>query len=262
MRLLNYEKPTSLSEAYELYNATKDSVVIAGGAYARLQERTISLGIDLEKLKLDTIDITIDQVSIGSMVTLRVLETHKQLNQEMNAVFKKATQQIGGVQLRNIATIGGSICGRYPFSDIIPPLLAMDAQLYFFDSGIISLEEYLEEPFERDILTKIVINKNQLCSFQCFKKTYKEFSVLNVALNRKGDYWKLVVGARPGRAMVARETSKYLKNNDSIDEIYEILRNEIPLGSNFRGGKKFRQILMKELFGKAYQEVVKYGSNT
>ena len=59
------------------------------------------------------------RISIGARVTLRELEQHVGLNTYTHDAVKNAVKDIVGVQFRNMATIGGSIWGRFGFSDVL-----------------------------------------------------------------------------------------------------------------------------------------------
>ncbi len=50
---------------------------------------------------------------------LRQLETHEGLNRYLMVCFRECTRNIVGVQMRNCATVGGSIFARFGFSDIL-----------------------------------------------------------------------------------------------------------------------------------------------
>ena len=49
-----------------------------------------------------------------------------------NGAVKEALRHIIGVQLRNTATVGGSVWGRFGFSDVITLLLAMDTLVVLY----------------------------------------------------------------------------------------------------------------------------------
>ena len=49
------------------------------------------------------------------MVTLRQIETNESLNNFFDNTIKEAVESIVGVQFRNMATVGGSIWGRFGF---------------------------------------------------------------------------------------------------------------------------------------------------
>lgn len=66
------------------------------------------------------------------MVTLRELETNKLLNELTYGAFSESVKHIVGVQFRNLATVGGSVFGRYGFSDIITLLVALNAEVQLY----------------------------------------------------------------------------------------------------------------------------------
>ena len=72
------------------------------------------------------------------MVSLRQLETDTGLNAYTQGAVKDAVKDIVGVQFRNLATVGGSIWGRFGFSDVLTVFLAMDTEVELFQ-----VEEFL-----------------------------------------------------------------------------------------------------------------------
>mgnify|MGYP000311497906 CR=1 FL=1 len=113
-----YVKAQSLEEAWKL-NQGKKNRILGGMLWMRLGNGTISTAIDLCDLGLDTIEETDEEFSIGARVTLRELEQHVGLNTYTHDAVKNAVKDIVGVQFRNMATIGGSIWGRFGFSDVL-----------------------------------------------------------------------------------------------------------------------------------------------
>lgn len=69
------------------------------------------------------------------MCTLRQLERHAGLNALVNNVFEFAVHDIVGRQLRNTATVGGSIYGRFGFSDVLSAFLALDSYVELTGAG-------------------------------------------------------------------------------------------------------------------------------
>lgn len=118
IRFKNYVKAENLEEAFAL-NQKKSSVIGGGMMWLKVQSRVKMTLVDLSGLGLDGIEEKEDEFSIGAMCTLRQLETHEGLNACFNGVFKECTRSIVGVQFRNGATVGGSVFGRFGFSDII-----------------------------------------------------------------------------------------------------------------------------------------------
>lgn len=88
------------------------------------------------------------------MTPLRALETHPGFNAYTQGAAARALESIVGVQFRNLATVGGSIFGRFSFSDVLTLFLALDAQVELFQRGTVPLEEFVQMPPDRDVLVR------------------------------------------------------------------------------------------------------------
>jgi CO/xanthine dehydrogenase FAD-binding subunit len=66
------------------------------------------------------------------MVSLRDFEMSLLVKNIQGGILVSAVSQIMGVAFRNGATVGGSVAGKFPFSDLITPLLALDTTLIFY----------------------------------------------------------------------------------------------------------------------------------
>jgi aerobic carbon-monoxide dehydrogenase medium subunit len=66
-------------------------------------------------------------LSLGSLVTIRTLELHPLIQQYYPALSQAATT-FAGVQIRNLATVGGNICNASPSGDTLPALIAYGAE--------------------------------------------------------------------------------------------------------------------------------------
>lgn len=140
----NYVRVKNLEEAYTL-NQKKGSMILGGMLWTKMQDRTIQTAIDLCELGLDRIDENADAFFIGAMVSLREIELHEGLYAYTQGAVRDALKDIVGVQFRNLATVGGSIWGRFGFSDVLTMFLAMDTYVELFQGGIIPLQEFAEK---------------------------------------------------------------------------------------------------------------------
>ncbi len=176
MKLESYVKALSLEQAYELLKE-EDSVILGGGAWLKLSDQKKKLGIDLDGLDLNNIREDEEYIHIGSTVTLYQLETSEVLKGICDGILSRSASMIMGVQVRNIATIGGTVCGKYGFSDLIPSLLALGASLVFFNTGVVSLEEFMNRKGKPgDILLEVLVPKlNGRGYVEAFKKTSIDF---------------------------------------------------------------------------------------
>lgn len=185
VRFKNYVKAGSLSEAYEL-NQKKSSIVGGGMMWLKLQNRVKMTLIDLSGLGLDTIEETDEEFRIGCMCTLRMLETHEGLNTYFEGVFKECTRAIVGVQFRNGATVGGSVFGRFGFSDIMTCLMALDTYVELYQGGVVSLKEFNHMKYDRDILVRIIIKKDgRRAAYAAQRRSGTDFPLIACCVAKK-----------------------------------------------------------------------------
>ena len=144
LKIKEYVKVNSLEEAYEL-NQKKSSRVLGGMVWMKMMNRSVGTAIDLSGLGLDTVKETEDEFVIGCMTSLRTLETHAGLNACTDGAVRESLRHIVGVQFRNCATAGGSIYGRFGFSDVLTMFLALDSYVELYKGGRISMEEFAEK---------------------------------------------------------------------------------------------------------------------
>ena len=118
LTIKEYRRAESLEEAWQL-NQKRSNRILGGMLWLKMCKMNVQTAIDLSGLGLDGIEEREDCFSIGCMATLRQLETHPGLDQYTNGAIREALRHIVGVQFRNVATVGGSLFGRYGFSDVL-----------------------------------------------------------------------------------------------------------------------------------------------
>lgn len=261
-------RPETIEEAYEVLVSRKNNAVLGGCAFLRLGSQRIGTAIDLAKLNLNYIKEQAGYIEIGAMATLRDLEINPLLNRHFNGVLPKAAANVIGVQFRNIATVGASVYSKYGFSDIITPLLALDTEVELSKGGRMPLDEFLNRPHERDILTRIFIRKNERsAAFHSLRTSASDYPVLNTAASSFKNQWRIVVGARPSRAAIASAASAELAQGAidtvSLERISSLAAQELSFGTNGRGTAAYRQSMSRVLIKRAVLEVLNaHSSNT
>jgi aerobic carbon-monoxide dehydrogenase medium subunit len=65
---------------------------------------------------------------VGAAVTARELECDRRLQAPAWRGLAESGALVGSVQVRHLATVGGNICNAAPSADMIPPLLALEAE--------------------------------------------------------------------------------------------------------------------------------------
>ena len=249
MRVIReYKRAESLEEAWQL-NQKKSNRVLGGMVWLKMGKMQIGTAIDLSGLGLDTIEETGEEFRIGCMCTLRMLETHEGLNTYFQGVFKECTRAIVGVQFRNGATVGGSVFGRFGFSDIMTCLMALDTYVELYQGGVVSLKEFNHMKYDRDILVRIIVpKKNAKFSYQSVRISQTDIPVLTCASVKDENGYRFAIGARPARAQIyAQPVDK------TAEQMAEAVRAEIKTGSSLRGSAEYRRHLAGVLVRRAAQ---------
>ena len=83
-------QPDNFDEAWELLQKSPRNVILGGGLFLKLGEKSINKAVDLTHLGLDFIEKVDDSIRIGSMVSFGRLEEHKLLNDETGGIIRKS----------------------------------------------------------------------------------------------------------------------------------------------------------------------------
>lgn len=246
----NYVRAQSLDEAWQL-NQNKRNRILGGMLWLRLGSGAVNTAIDLCDLGLDTIEETSEQFSIGAMVTLRDLELHAGLNDYSHHAVADAVKDIVGVQFRNMATVGGSIWGRFGFSDVLTVFLAMDTYVQLYQGGIVPLREFIEMKKDRDLLVRLIVKKSP-CKmvYTSMRNQRTDFPVIACAVSCVGGEYRACIGARPSHAVMLCSTAP-----GSAAEFAAFVAEHTPTGGNLRGSAAWRTHLIRVLTERCMTEL-------
>lgn len=238
-----YVRPQSLEDAYQL-NQKKRNYIIGGMLWLKMGSNTVNTAIDLCDLGLDTITENEEEISIGAMVSLRQIELHEGLNAYTCGAVAAAVRDIVGVQFRNLATVGGSVWGRFGFSDVLTIFLAMDSYVELYKGGIVPLEEFAAMKPDNDILIRLIVKKIPgKFVYQTMRNQRTDFPVIACAVSQVNGEYRAVIGARPSRAKIWRDEEGLLAdgiNEDSAKKFADYVAANAPTGSNSRASAEYR----------------------
>jgi carbon-monoxide dehydrogenase medium subunit len=134
-----YYTPRTIAEVLNLIGKLKPVNVIAGGTdlipAVRLKgfrpKHVVSL-VNLRK-ELSYVTFKRDTVRIGALTKIRDAQRSGHIRK--TTCLHEALSQIGSVQIRNMATIGGNLCNASPAADSAPPLLVLEASIEIVRKG-------------------------------------------------------------------------------------------------------------------------------
>ncbi|MCK6568354.1 MAG: hypothetical protein DCC59_12030 [Chloroflexi bacterium] len=178
--ITTYHRPQTLEEALTLLNQP-DTVPLGGGTLlSRPQTDSVSV-VDLQRLGLDSLRASGNELQIGATCPLQSLLE----SEHTPAALKTALKLEAPLNIRNAATVAGTIVaadGRSPF---VTMLLAMDVKMNIrystSDSRTSNIGEYLlTRP--KGLITEIIVPLNVKSAFQFVSKTPADKPIVGAAL--------------------------------------------------------------------------------
>ncbi len=164
-------QPASIQEARELHiNHGPGGYFLAGGTDLAIASKGKGLVpryvVDLKRIgSLSGIRENADgSLVLGALATMREVEISRVISRRFPFLSQSAGE-VGSIQIRNRATIGGNIANATPSADVVPALLVLQAQVTISTQDgekQVPLESFFLGPgktvMERgDILTEILI---------------------------------------------------------------------------------------------------------
>ncbi len=279
----HYFAPQKIEEALEvLYKHGKEIKVIAGGTdllvqyYDRLYE--ISAWLDLKNIKeLKEIKIYQNQMEIGAMVTHNQLEKSGNIKKYF-PVLSQAATDIGSPQIKNRGTVGGNIVNASPAGDLLPPLMAYDAQFRLLSNQgevIVPAEEFFIGPKETilkpaQLLTQIILPLPSERTYGSWIKAGKRKALIIATITlalvvEMAEDNKIIKDVRTCLGSVAptpieiKEIKKKMvgKNFDQLNfaELGQIVEDKISPIDDIRGTREYRKDVAKEIMINALEEI-------
>jgi len=133
MNRFEYLEARTLPEAIALLGQDDGTRIVAGATDFLVRWRQGAWKpravLSIQRIPgLDRVDyMPASGLSLGSLVTIRTLELHPLIQQHYPAL-SQAAATFAGVQIRNLATVGGNICNASPSGDTLPALIAYGAE--------------------------------------------------------------------------------------------------------------------------------------
>ncbi|MFH2072858.1 MAG: FAD binding domain-containing protein [Actinomycetota bacterium] len=224
MSLTNIETFVHPRTVEEAFAALGDHATpISGGTDVMLRNpKSSTTLVDLMALPLADITESATGFSIGANATLTAMAEHQGLAAHLGGVLPEMLVHVGSPLLRNVATLGGHLA-RGRLSDVVPVLVALDADILWYDGGHRSgpIARFYESGAHatRMLITGVTIptaTGNSAGAFHKFLRTFFDIALLNAAcvLRVDGagaiDSARVVVGETPSLGMRVDEAEAAL----------------------------------------------------
>ncbi len=166
MKKFDYFKPKTFEEALILLAQYGEKAkLIAGGTDVIVMIKQKAMApdvlISLQGIPgLDQIQYN-GSLTIGPMVTHRAIEKSEVIKKNFSALAD-AVDDLGSIQIRNVATIGGNICTAAPSADTATPLLVLGTQVQIKstkEERTLPIEEFFKGPGETVLKTGEMVRR-------------------------------------------------------------------------------------------------------
>ena len=298
----SWYRPTSLSELLELVQRVPDARIVVGSTEVTIENRMrgmpkgglISTTHVPELLRLN-VDVAASRVHIGASVTLSRLQKemrdigeHMVATREFGAVCRAIERQLrwfAGVQIRNVASVGGNVCTASPISDLNPLWIAAGCMMKAASADGGARDIPASEFFvgyrktalrAHEVLVGLELPLTRpLEFFREFKQSHRredDIAIVNAGLRarfektedgayvcRDASFCFGGVGATPVCAVKAQHCvldAKWGTDPDIVGNTIDALMEDIVLGDTSPGGMpEFRRSLAASFFFKFYTYV-------
>ncbi len=269
-----YHRPTDLQSAVDLVRSgTPGTRFMAAGTDLVLHgTHEITALVDLSGLDLAYTEERDNDVAIGAMTTLTDLMEHPGLVDYLGGIVPRVLHKIGTPLLRNLATVGGNLVRRQPWSDLVPLFLALDVTVRLFDGAV--HETQLGDLYERaghqadDILVEVVLpayGPGVAAAFEKFSRSEVDIALLNCAVLIRTELGRCVdsrvfVGGTPRLAAAVPAVVELLTGRElddrAISEAARIAAAEVPTGDDRRASAAYRTHLVEVGIGRCLRRIV------
>ncbi len=258
-------KPQTIAEAVELKEQFKDEAVfIAGGTDVNCLDSKYEIEkvIGIEQLELNEISKTHSELSIGAGVTIQELIDSPKIPDQLRI----ASGHFVNRNIRNIATIGGNIAANKSTSNLIPILVALDAELKIGGSVTpVPVYEYVTQEMTlliEDVMTPSE-NLTKKYGLRKFSRSANDISIITAAVtfniqNEKLSNVTVAVGGVGKHVVRLTELENKLEGNKLLapPEIEDTVKNIVAPVKDIRGGVQFKKymagVLISDCIHNAY----------
>ena len=269
-----YVMPFSLDDALAYKKDFPEALIICGSSDIALQVtkqfKHLHHLLDLSQVQeLKQFSKTDSEISIGAGINLSKVEAL--VNNNLHALFQ-AIHYFGSEQIRNVATLGGSVVTASPIGDPLPVLLVLDAEVDIqsakgkrtikIDDFITGYRKTAIRPNE--IITAIRIPKpakDKVYFLKNSKRTDLDISTVSMAMrlllkNGEVDDISIAFGGMAATPARAKKTEEALRgkawNQKQIELVADVLYKEFEPISDARATEVGRRVMAKNLLLKLF----------
>jgi CO/xanthine dehydrogenase FAD-binding subunit len=191
-----FENAKSISEAAELLKKPGARILAGGTTFFEFYERgllsDVETIIDIGEAGLNYVAEEAQNYRVGAGTTLEDLRRNRLFDVPQYQALREAVQKVEPIQIRNVATIGGSLCSALPQYDPPIALWALKANVVIVGSDqerVVSANEFTKGFLSPDLqagelVKEVLIPKYSVgvgSSYQKLGRTRFDYGIVTVA---------------------------------------------------------------------------------
>jgi carbon-monoxide dehydrogenase medium subunit len=254
---IQFTKPQVLSEALELLRQPGGRAVpMAGGTWLvpRLQRGvpgslagTVDTVVDLSALGLNTVQLDQEEgLELGATATLAAVATHDGCRRLAGGILAEAARRAAPANIRNAATVGGTIVCAEPESELLLALLALAAQAVIDDGQPrpLPLSDLLPDPHAtigRGLIVKVHVpplDPSVSGSLARVARTPADYPIVAAAAVTDGTTARIALGGVAPSPLLLR-----LGSPAELDAALATVLADVDIPADFRGSADYRRAM-------------------
>ncbi|OGK12753.1 MAG: hypothetical protein A2W80_18300 [Candidatus Riflebacteria bacterium GWC2_50_8] len=276
-KLTRFYYPKTIEEAcLHLGNKEQKTVLIAGGTSEVLRsDNSIEALVDLSKVKeLCYIRQDSAYIHIGAGTPVQDIYKSKDLKGPSGELLKTAAGKIGSTLLRNSITAAGNLAGLFPWSDLPPVYMALDAEVVCRKGKpkrTVPVQRLIDNRAaqflaEAEIISEIMIpiyGKGTGVHFAKFAKTSNDYAMISLAIRltqKSGriEQARIAVNAITATPTRCREAESVLEGQKATPELFAAAAKKavsgITVRRDIRASSDYRREVLEVMVRRGLQE--------
>jgi len=257
-----------------------DTVVLAGGTdlLFDLEEGRASPKrvVSLRRLPWRTLDWNGETLTIGSTLPLRSIENDPEVRRRVPGLYD-AVRGVGSVALRHQATFGGNLGRAAPASDLVPILLALDADVDLVGPKAerrLSVDEFViasrrTKLAPGELIRSIRIPEARPSAYLWQRvRPFHDIShmAVAVAFSPRRSRWRVAVSGFPPRPILVPDAEEALQGPspapEEVRRAADHLAARAPIVADRRASEAYRRQLVRPLLTRAVRAASANGGRT
>lgn len=247
-----YHRPTSVADAAAMLGRSEEAKLLGGGQtlLPTLKQRLARPSdlIDLGRIaELKGIREEAGGLTIGAF-TRHAEVAHSDLVRRVIPALADLAEGIGDRQVRNMGTLGGSICNADPSADYPSAVVALKATVKT-DRREISCDDFFTGMFETalepgEIVTAVTFQKPDKAAYAKFRNPASRYAIVGVFVARFGNEVRVAVTGAGPSVFRAADMEAALAGNFSPDALNGIAVGADGLNADIHASAEYRAHLV------------------